>query len=122
VVERYLDTVEVTGSNPVSPTAEEAQVERPGPLLVRTRTRSGPEDQHGGEARFERPDATGVGPATGSAGTVGQAAPGAPDTLTGMTVARSILLFGLAAVAEIGGAWLIWQGVPAPSSVCSASR
>ncbi|AYF79203.1 YnfA family protein [Nocardia yunnanensis] len=28
-----------------------------------------------------------------------------------MTVARSILLFGLAALAEIGGAWLIWQGV-----------
>ena len=25
-------------------------------------------------------------------------------------LARSILLFGLAAVAEIGGAWLIWQG------------
>ncbi|NKX86258.1 YnfA family protein [Nocardia coubleae] len=28
-----------------------------------------------------------------------------------MTVLRSILLFGLAAVAEIGGAWLVWQGV-----------
>lgn len=28
-----------------------------------------------------------------------------------MTVARSVLLFVLAAVAEIGGAWLIWQGV-----------
>ncbi|GAB0106446.1 YnfA family protein [Nocardia sp. JMUB6875] len=28
-----------------------------------------------------------------------------------MSVLRSILLFGLAAVAEIGGAWLIWQGV-----------
>lgn len=27
-----------------------------------------------------------------------------------MTVARSIVLFVLAAVAEIGGAWLIWQG------------
>lgn len=27
-----------------------------------------------------------------------------------MTVARSILLFILAALAEIGGAWLIWQG------------
>jgi small multidrug resistance family-3 protein len=32
-------------------------------------------------------------------------------TLLAMTVARSILLFALAAVAEIGGAWLIWQGV-----------
>ena len=28
-----------------------------------------------------------------------------------MSVARSIVLFVLAAVAEIGGAWLIWQGV-----------
>lgn len=28
-----------------------------------------------------------------------------------MTLLRSLLLFGLAAVAEIGGAWLIWQGV-----------
>jgi small multidrug resistance family-3 protein len=28
-----------------------------------------------------------------------------------MAVARSILLFLLAAVAEIGGAWLVWQGV-----------
>ena len=28
-----------------------------------------------------------------------------------MTVARSILLFVLAALAEIGGAWLVWQGV-----------
>ncbi|HEY5882546.1 MAG TPA: YnfA family protein [Nakamurella sp.] len=28
-----------------------------------------------------------------------------------MTVAKSILLFVVAALAEIGGAWLIWQGV-----------
>ena len=28
-----------------------------------------------------------------------------------MTVLRSVLLFVLAAVAEIGGAWLVWQGV-----------
>jgi small multidrug resistance family-3 protein len=28
-----------------------------------------------------------------------------------MTVARSILLFVAAALAEIGGAWLVWQGV-----------
>ncbi len=28
-----------------------------------------------------------------------------------MTVLRSIALFLLAAVAEIGGAWLVWQGV-----------
>jgi small multidrug resistance family-3 protein len=26
-------------------------------------------------------------------------------------IARSILLFALAALAEIGGAWLVWQGV-----------
>jgi small multidrug resistance family-3 protein len=29
----------------------------------------------------------------------------------GVTVLRSLLLFGLAAPAEIGGAWLVWQGV-----------
>ncbi len=28
-----------------------------------------------------------------------------------MTVLRSLLLFLLAALAEIGGAWLVWQGV-----------
>ena len=28
-----------------------------------------------------------------------------------MTITRSILLFVVAAVAEIGGAWLVWQGV-----------
>ena len=28
-----------------------------------------------------------------------------------VTVARSIALFAVAAVAEIGGAWLVWQGV-----------
>lgn len=26
-------------------------------------------------------------------------------------ILRSLLLFGLAAVAEIGGAWLVWQGL-----------
>ena len=28
-----------------------------------------------------------------------------------MSTARSVALFVLAALAEIGGAWLIWQGV-----------
>jgi small multidrug resistance family-3 protein len=28
-----------------------------------------------------------------------------------MSVATSLVLFALAAVAEIGGAWLVWQGV-----------
>ena len=28
-----------------------------------------------------------------------------------MTVVKSLLLFALAAVSEIGGAWLVWQGV-----------
>ena len=28
-----------------------------------------------------------------------------------MTVTRSVLLFLIAAVAEIGGTWLVWQGV-----------
>ena len=27
-----------------------------------------------------------------------------------MTLAKSILLFAIAALAEIGGAWLVWQG------------
>ncbi|GAB3075813.1 YnfA family protein [Micromonospora schwarzwaldensis] len=31
-------------------------------------------------------------------------------TVGAMTVARSILLFLVAALAEIGGAWLVWQG------------
>ena len=30
---------------------------------------------------------------------------------TGMTTIRSLLLFTLAALAEIGGAWLIWQSI-----------
>lgn len=32
-------------------------------------------------------------------------------TLTWVTVTRSLLLFGLAALLEIGGAWLVWQGI-----------
>lgn len=28
-----------------------------------------------------------------------------------MTIARSLILFAVAALAEIGGAWLVWQGV-----------
>lgn len=28
-----------------------------------------------------------------------------------MTIARSLLLFVVAALAEIGGAWMVWQGV-----------
>jgi small multidrug resistance family-3 protein len=28
-----------------------------------------------------------------------------------MAITRSVLLFVLAAIAEIGGAWLVWQGV-----------
>ncbi|TDD73473.1 YnfA family protein [Actinomadura darangshiensis] len=28
-----------------------------------------------------------------------------------MTILRSLILFAVAAVAEIGGAWLVWQGV-----------
>jgi small multidrug resistance family-3 protein len=29
----------------------------------------------------------------------------------GMTIVRSLILFLVAALAEIGGAWLVWQGV-----------
>lgn len=32
-------------------------------------------------------------------------------TLNAMTVLKSIVLFGVAALFEIGGAWLVWQGV-----------
>lgn len=28
-----------------------------------------------------------------------------------MTILKSILLFGVAAVLEIGGAWMVWQGI-----------
>ena len=35
----------------------------------------------------------------------------AARTVVGMSVVKTLLLFALAAVAEIGGAWLIWQGV-----------
>ena len=31
--------------------------------------------------------------------------------MQGMTVLRSVALFLLAALAEIGGAWLVWQGI-----------
>jgi small multidrug resistance family-3 protein len=31
--------------------------------------------------------------------------------MAGMTVVRSLALFVLAAIAEIGGAWPVWQGV-----------
>lgn len=31
--------------------------------------------------------------------------------MMGMNLIRSIVLFGIAAVLEIGGAWLIWQGI-----------
>ena len=31
--------------------------------------------------------------------------------ISAMVAARSVLLFLLAALAEIGGAWLVWQGV-----------
>ena len=33
------------------------------------------------------------------------------DTLTQVTITRSLLLFALAALLEIGGAWLVWQGI-----------
>ena len=37
----------------------------------------------------------------------------APDRLygDGVNIARSLVLFVLAALTEIGGAWLVWQGV-----------
>jgi hypothetical protein len=51
---------------------------------------------------------------------------GALDTHGAMTVVRSILLFVLAVFAEIGGAWLVWQGrasiLACSSSVPGSSR
>ena len=34
-----------------------------------------------------------------------------PAIVATVTVVRSLVLFALAAFAEIGGAWLVWQGV-----------
>jgi small multidrug resistance family-3 protein len=36
---------------------------------------------------------------------------GVPGSVAAMSTARSLVLFVLAALAEIGGAWLVWQGV-----------
>ena len=47
---------------------------------------------------------TSLGPA-GARGSASRA------SLVPVTIARSLLLFVLAAVAEIGGAWLVWQGI-----------
>jgi small multidrug resistance family-3 protein len=47
-------------------------------------------------------------------GDIGRASQAGRDGRTrfdGVVVARSIVLFVLAALAEIGGAWLVWQGV-----------
>nr|CEL14456.1 hypothetical protein [Kibdelosporangium sp. MJ126-NF4]CTQ88821.1 hypothetical protein [Kibdelosporangium sp. MJ126-NF4] len=38
-----------------------------------------------------------------------------------MTVIRSLVLFGLAAIAEIGGAWLVWQGLRETVVYCGSS-
>jgi small multidrug resistance family-3 protein len=58
-----------------------------------------------------------VAPAKAAAGALGERGPargaqraGDLDSVPVVTVARSLLLFVVAAVAEIGGAWLIWQG------------
>jgi small multidrug resistance family-3 protein len=42
--------------------------------------------------------------------TAATAPAGQGDKVPAMTVVRSMPLFALAAFAEIGGAWLIWQG------------
>jgi small multidrug resistance family-3 protein len=38
-----------------------------------------------------------------------------------MTIVRSLLLFALAALAEIGGAWLIWQSIREQKAVWYAA-
>jgi small multidrug resistance family-3 protein len=59
------------------------------------------------------PRATGMKPAATrlAAWKCGRAAFRADDRVADMTVVRSIGLFLLAALCEIGGAWLVWQGV-----------
>lgn len=42
---------------------------------------------------------------------MGGASPSAAGDDESMSIAKTIILFALAAVAEIGGAWLIWQAV-----------
>ncbi|CAL9334590.1 hypothetical protein SUDANB37_00166 [Streptomyces sp. enrichment culture] len=44
-------------------------------------------------------------------GVAGAASATARVGSAGMTVARSVLLFLVAALFEIGGAWLVWQGI-----------
>lgn len=41
--------------------------------------------------------------------------------MSSMTIIRSLLLFALAALAEIGGAWLIWQTVREHRTACFAA-
>ncbi len=41
----------------------------------------------------------------------GPCSAGAALRSLGVSIARTVALFVLAAVAEIGGAWLVWQGV-----------
>jgi drug/metabolite transporter superfamily protein YnfA len=38
-----------------------------------------------------------------------------------MTIVRSILLFVVAALAEIGGGWLVWQGVREHKACCGSA-
>lgn len=38
-----------------------------------------------------------------------------------MTIARSLILFAAAALAEIGGAWLVWQGVRESRGGCGSA-
>jgi small multidrug resistance family-3 protein len=52
----------------------------------------------------------GAGRPRGVAGSVRLRPRPAPGTVPPVSVVRSILLFALAALAEIGGAWLVWQG------------
>lgn len=53
---------------------------------------------------FDQPGWLAAGPARSRQRTVARQTPG-------MTIARSLVLFVAAAIAEIGGAWLVWQGV-----------
>ena len=43
-----------------------------------------------------------------------------PPSVRGLSVVRSLVLFVLVAVVEIGGAWLVWPGVREHRAVASA--
>ncbi len=107
----YRSAVEEGEDEAVAPLGITATVVEPGAFRTASPSRTTPR-RPAGDARTTTP-CTGPSPAI---------PPRPPPTSTPsqvlllvddgrMTILRSLLLFALAAVAEIGGAWLVWQGV-----------